>query len=148
MTDLGLEEVDPIGDVVSVAAELTRLGLRPDQSVFVGYFVSFPDESAAALAAHQARGECWRTAVYRADSAHVVRLSRHGPATLRRLRRDWDYMRGFAWRAEGRWEAVAIEELAPDTYWEALAFRLIRRKSVQLLPDPGGPVDRQRSATG
>jgi hypothetical protein len=134
MTEPGVEESDPIGNALTVAAELVELGVSPQQSVFLGYFVSFPDPGTAAAAAHNARSDCWHTCMYRASTGLVVRLSRHGPATIRRLRRDWDYMGDFARRNNGHWEAVAIEELAPDTYWEMIALRLARRSTVRLFP--------------
>lgn len=136
MAQPAIEEVDPIGTVVTVTAELRGLGLSLEQSVFLGYFVSFDDIDEAAAAAHDARGDCWRTSVYGAATGAVVRLSRQGPATLRRLRRDWDYMRRFARRNNGVWEAVAIEELAPDSYWESIALRLTSRRAVRLVPPP------------
>ena len=148
-----IEEADPIGGALPVAAELARVGLSPQQSVFLGYFVSFPDVDAAVLAAHRARSACWRTSVYRAATGrYMVRLSRQGRASLRRLRRDWDYMRGYASRNGGRWEAVVIEELAPDAYWETVAGRHIRRTAVRHFAvsadQPVGSETTEASAAG
>lgn len=125
-----LEYADPLGDIAMIVSELRMRGMSAHGSVFVAYFVRFENAADADTAVEAARGDGWATALFQSASGPVLRLSRQGSAQVADLTADRDYLRGFAGAHSGRWEGLAVEDFAPDRYWERIAEQFIARSAA------------------
>jgi hypothetical protein len=126
---------DPIGDAATVRTEMAQCGMDLQGTTFVAYLVGFTAPGAAAAAVRRAGTDGWAAESYRAQGRDVVRLFREGTATARDLDADRGYVWAFAEELGGRWEALALEQLGPDSYWDELAERFEKRSAAKRTVD-------------
>lgn len=126
---------DPMGDVDDLLLEAARAGMDRRRSGFLSYFVHFGERIPWERAAQAAARGGWQTTAYSNGDHHVVRLSREGRVTAKRLRAERMQLRSFAHNFGGRWEALTIEQLDVSSYWDEIADGVLKN---------GHPVPRQR----
>src|SRR5436305_5510424 len=112
---------DPVPDIPGLVVELRQQGLFAQPASVVSYLIRFDGNAATEAAEQQAAVDGWTTSVFADADGCVLRLSRTGAVTLRKLRQDKPYVRALALAHDGCWEAFSAERLDPTSAWELIA---------------------------
>src|SRR4051794_3930108 len=111
-----------MGNVDDLASDLRDQLIPLPRRLHVAYFLRFDNSAGAATVADRtASTSGWSTSVYNDCRGPVLRLTRESLLTTQQLDVDRRWLHWFASSHGAQWDAMVIEELRPDDFWEDFA---------------------------